>query len=148
MIDTVTGSMASRKSIGPPGSAALRGARGETNGVTALEVPDDLAGKRRLAAGRATQLADDPLLKACVDVDLLAGQRGAPAVRAAISSRLQCAEAATQQNALEQLHMSCGRRHDVLEFVALAPAPAVTRSFPRDTWAARVTTGFSRRLRG
>jgi len=81
--------MASRKSIGTPGSATLRRASGKTNGVTALEVPDDLTRQRRLAACRTAQLADDPLLTTGVNVDLLARQRCTSAVSTAIPSCLQ-----------------------------------------------------------
>jgi len=73
--------------------------------VTALEVADDLTRKWRLAPSRATELADDPLLTVRVDVDLLAGERRAPAVDAAVSGSLQGTEATTQEPSLELLHM-------------------------------------------
>jgi hypothetical protein len=73
--------------------------------VPALEVADDLTGKWRLAPGRATELADDPLLTVRVDVDLLSSERRAPTVDAAVSGSLQGTEAATQEPSLELLHM-------------------------------------------
>lgn len=77
----------------------------EADGVPALEVPDELAGERRLAPRGATQLADDPLLRARVDVDLLAGQRRAPTVRTAVAGGLQGTEPAAQEPSLELLHV-------------------------------------------
>ena len=59
-----------------------------------------------LAAPRPAQLADDPVLAPGVEVDQLAGQRGAPAVDAAVPVGLEGAETATQQDALELLHVS------------------------------------------
>lgn len=73
--------------------------------MPALEVPDDLGGERRLAPSRATELADDPLLTVRVHVDLLAGERRAPTIDAAVSGSLQGAEATTQEPPLELLHM-------------------------------------------
>lgn len=83
----------------------LRRAGHEADGVPALKVPDDLAGQRRLVPRRATQLADDPLLPVRVHVDLLAGQRRAPAVRTAVAGGLQSSEAAAQEPSLELLDM-------------------------------------------
>jgi hypothetical protein len=107
-IDTETGSTASASLMAAAAGPRLRrsGRAGhEADGVPALEVPDDLAGKRRLAPSRATQLADDPLLRVLVEVDLLAGERRAPAVHAAGSGSLQGAEAAPQEPSLELLHV-------------------------------------------
>jgi hypothetical protein len=73
--------------------------------VPALEVPDDLAREWRLAPGGATELADDPLLTICVEVDLLACERRAPTVHTAVSGSLQRTETATQEPSLELLHV-------------------------------------------
>jgi hypothetical protein len=64
-------------------------ASGETHGVTVLAVPDDLARDGSIPLARAAQLTDDPLLRTCVEVDLLAGQRRAPAVHATMAIGLQ-----------------------------------------------------------
>ena len=74
--------------------------------MAVLEVAHDLARHRRLAAQRAAQLADDALRARLVQVDLLAGQRRAPAVGAAVAVGLQGADAAAQQHALELLDMA------------------------------------------
>jgi hypothetical protein len=121
MIETVTGSIASASLMtgaeGRRGEAARtpdeahRGpsaresgsARGETHGVTVLAVPNDLARDGSIPLARATQLTDDPLLRACVEVDLLAGQRRASAVHAAMAIGLQRSEPAAQQHDLELL---------------------------------------------
>jgi hypothetical protein len=76
-------------------------------------VADELAGERRLAARTTAQLTDDPLLvsgapgyapaRAFVQVHVLAGERRAPAVGAAMPVGLEVDHAATQQKALELL---------------------------------------------
>ena len=131
---------AERRAVEPLASAA-RGAAtpardGETHGVAVLAVPDELARHRGLAAARATQLADDPLLAPGVEVDLLAGQRRAPAVGAAVSVGLQGTEAAAQQDALELLHMGRRRGHDALGFRRPAPGSCRDGAIP----AARLRT--------
>jgi hypothetical protein len=89
---------------GPP-RCRLGRAGHKTHSVAALEVPDDLAGQWRLMPCRAAQLADDPLLIAGVEVDLLAGERRAPTIRTAVAGGLEGTETAAQEPALELLHV-------------------------------------------
>src|ERR1700760_3120210 len=76
-----------------------------------LAVAHGLAGDGRLAPQRAAQLADDPTAATVVEVDVLAGQRRAPAVGAAIAVGLERADAAAQEEALELLYMGHRRSH-------------------------------------
>jgi len=55
---------------------------------------------------RPAQLADEALFAPGVQMDLLAGQRRAPAIGAAVSGGLERAEAAAQQHQLELLDVS------------------------------------------
>jgi hypothetical protein len=70
-----------------------------------LAVTHDLAGDGRLAPQRATELADEPATATVVDVDVLAGQRCAATVGAAIAVGLERADAAAQEKALELLYV-------------------------------------------
>ena len=81
------------------------GARHQAHGVAVLGVPDELARHWGVLATPAAQLADDPLLASGVDMDALAGERRATTVGAAVPARLERAETATQQQALELLDM-------------------------------------------
>lgn len=71
--------------------------------MTVLAVPDGLARNGSIPLARATQLTDDPLSRPRVEVDLLAGQRRASAVHAAMAIGLQRPEPAAQQHDLELL---------------------------------------------
>src|ERR1700690_3058646 len=84
----------------------------EAHGVALLAMPDDLARDGGLAPTRAAQLTHDALLRASVDVDLLAGHRRASAIHAAMAVRLERPEAAAQQHDLELLYVG-GRRSPV-----------------------------------
>ena len=75
--------------------------------MAVLGVAHDLGRDRGLAAQRAAELADDAP-GASVQVDVLAHERRAPAVGAAIAVGLQRADAATQQDALELLDVALG----------------------------------------
>jgi hypothetical protein len=100
-------------------------------------VAHDLAGDRRVAAQRATQLTYDFAAATVVQVHVLARQRGAPTVDAAVAVGLQSAQAASQQVALELLDVLDGRGHLALisplcalllpcsERCSDAPAPGV-----------------------
>src|SRR2546429_363782 len=79
-------------------------ARGEAHGVTMLAVANELRRHRCLAAQPSAELAHDASLAALVEMDLLARQRRAPTVRAAIAIGLQRADAAAQERALEAIH--------------------------------------------
>src|SRR6478672_3540167 len=106
-VETVTGSTApaSLERVLIPGRPAharlsrLGCAHRETHGVTVLAVANDLAGDRRLMTQGAAQLADDPPAPLVVQVDMLAGQRRAPAVRTASAVGLQGTHPAAQQAA-------------------------------------------------
>jgi len=73
--------------------------------VAVLAMPDDLARHRRLTLARAAQLADDPMWAPGIEVHLLACQRCAPAVDAAVPVGLERAQPAAQQQVLELLDM-------------------------------------------
>lgn len=90
-----------------PGSGELRGA-GEAHGVAVLGVAHELGRDRMRTTQRAAQLADDPL-NVGVQMHVLAHERRAAAVHAAIPIGLQSAEAATQLQALELLDVVLGR---------------------------------------
>ncbi len=77
--------------------AALGRAGRQPHRMTVLAVTHDLARDRRLAPQRAAELADEPAVTAVVDVHVLASQRRAPAVGAAVAIGLELADAATQQ---------------------------------------------------
>ncbi len=100
------------------------GARGQAHRETVLTVPDDLAGDRCLAAQRTAELADHPLAASAQQVDLLADQRRAAAVRAAAPVGLQRADAAAQQKPLQLLDMTVCERHRVSAFAVPAAAPS------------------------
>lgn len=74
--------------------------------MSVLAVPDDLGRVGGLALARAAQLADDPLPRAGIDVNLLARQRCTPTVRAAVPVGLERPETAAQQHDLELLYVS------------------------------------------
>ena len=99
--------------------------------MAVLAVADDLAGDRALATQQAAQLADDPVRAPVVEMDVLAGQRRAPAVGAALAVGLERAEAAAQQVALELLDVD--RRRAIDSRVSpsgrrLLPVPRPARS--------------------
>ena len=75
--------------------------------MAVLEVAHELGRDRMLTAQWAAQLADDAL-NAGVQVDVLAHERRASAVRAAIAIGLQRADAAAQLHALELLDVVLG----------------------------------------
>lgn len=93
--------------------------------MAVLGVAHELRGDRVLTAQRAAQLADDAL-SVGVQVDVLAHQGRAAAVRAAIPIGLQRPDAAAQQEALELLDVALGgtahRWLDSPERTALLPA--------------------------
>ncbi len=95
-----------------PGLAWLGRAGGETDGVAVLGVAHDLRGHRRLATESAAELADDSVGGgadgACVQVDVLACERGASTVGAAVAVGLERTDTAPQENALELLDMAGG----------------------------------------
>jgi hypothetical protein len=66
-------------------------------------VPDELARDRDLTLTRTTQLADDPLSRPGVQMNVLAGERRASAIHAAVAIGLQRPKPAAQQNHLELL---------------------------------------------
>jgi len=70
-------------------------ANGEAHGVTVLAVANELGRQRLLAAQLPAELAHDAPLAPLVEVHLLARQRRAPAVGAAIAIGLQRTDAAT-----------------------------------------------------
>jgi len=132
-VETVTGSTApaslERVLIRGRPARARRprsgGAHCEANGVAVLAVANDLAGDRCLMTQRAAQLAHDPPAALVVQVDMLACQRRAPAVRAAIAVGLQCTDPAAQQAALQLLDVGHRESHDRR---TSPPAPALLRS--------------------
>lgn len=75
--------------------------------MAVLGVAHELGRDRMLTAERTAQLADDAL-STSVQVDVLAHERRAPAVRAAIPIGLQGTDAATQLQALELLDVVFG----------------------------------------
>lgn len=75
--------------------------------MAVLGVAHELGRDRMLTAQRAAQLADDALSTG-VQMDVLAHERRAPAVRAAIPIGLQGTDAATQLQALELLDVMFG----------------------------------------
>ena len=75
--------------------------------MAVLGVAHELGRDRVLAAQGAAQLADDAL-DARVQMHMLAHQRRAPAVAAAVAVGLQRTDAATQQEALELLDVALG----------------------------------------
>src|SRR5580704_6899243 len=99
------------------------GAGGQPHGVAVLAVPDDLARDRCLAAHRAAQLAEDPVLAPGVEMNQLAGQRRASAVRAAVPVGLEGAQPAPQQTSLKLLYVVYERCHDPSDFATPCPAP-------------------------
>ena len=100
----VHGARQSKARGAPDRRRAAQAARAvEADRVTVLAVAHDLARDGRLAAQRAAQLADDAAVAAVVEVHVLAGQRRAPAVDAALAPGLQSAHTASQQEALELL---------------------------------------------
>ena len=98
-----------------------------------------------VAAQRAAQLADDAPAAAVVEVHVLARQRRAPAVDAAVAVGLQGAHAAPQQQALELLDVGGGRSHLPTGFAVPAALPA---SAIRAVGAARSASGFSANATG
>ena len=60
--------------------------------MAVLAVAHELGGHWRLAASRAAERADDAIVAAAVDVDVLPGKRRAPAVRAAVAVGLEGSE--------------------------------------------------------
>jgi hypothetical protein len=74
-------------------------------------VANDLGRCRGLAAKRPAELTDDAI-GAPVEMNVLAGQRGAPAISAAMPVGLEGTDTATQQDALELLNVTRGEGHD------------------------------------
>ncbi len=105
----------------------LRKGRGEAHGVAVLAVTHDLAGERRLAVGLTAELADEPLPRAAaiaVYVHLLARQRRASTVGAALPSGLQLTDAAAQQKTLQLLDVADRERHGASDFAVAGQGPA------------------------
>jgi hypothetical protein len=75
--------------------------------VTVLAVAHELRRLRLLTAPRAAQRAHDALLAPAVQVDMLARQRGAPAVGATVAVGLQRSQASAQEHALQLLDIGC-----------------------------------------
>jgi hypothetical protein len=67
-----------------------------------LAVADGLARDRSVAAQRPAELAHDPASAALIEMDLLAGQRCAPAVATAVAVGLELTDAAAQYEPLER----------------------------------------------
>ncbi len=74
--------------------------------MAVLAMADQLTGYRGLPAMRTAQLADEVVRAPVVDVHLLACQRCAPAVGAALAVGLQRAQTAAQEHSLELLDMA------------------------------------------
>ena len=99
---------AARPLRGAGGASGERGyAAREPHGMAVLGVAHELGRDRMLATQWAAQLADDPL-NTGVQMDVLAHQRRASAVRAAIPIGLQSPYAASQLQALELLDVMLG----------------------------------------
>src|SRR5271166_1658202 len=98
--------------------AELGGADGEPHGVAVLGMAHELARHGRLAPQRPAELADDALPAAVVEVELLADQRRAPAVHAAVAVGLERSDAPLQQHALEWLREGGARDHRPPGFAA------------------------------
>jgi hypothetical protein len=98
-----------RVTLGPV--EGLRRAGGETDGVAVLCVAHDLRGQRGLATEGTAELADDPVRagrRAFIQMHLLARERGASTVGAAMAVGLERTDATPQQDALELLDMAYG----------------------------------------
>src|SRR3954447_25364666 len=133
--ETLTGS--TRRRIMPaargPGS---RRARQPSHRVPVLAVAHELAVLRLFAAQRAAQRADEV---AGVVVHPLAGERGAPAIGAAVAIAGQGAEALAQELALQ---IGAELKH-ARNFVTLKSAPSVIS--PMISWSSlRRTLGSAR----
>lgn len=88
-----------------------------------LGVAHELGRDRVLAAQRVAQLADDAS-SARIQVDMLAHERSAPAVAAAVAIGLQRADAAAQQDKLELFDIALGGLAHGAKFAAVRRAPA------------------------
>jgi hypothetical protein len=88
-------------------SRALGGANGEADCLAVLGVAHDLRGDRGLVAERAAKLADDAV-GTSIHMDVLARERSAPAVGAAMPVGLEGADTAAKEDALELLDMAYG----------------------------------------
>ena len=119
-----------------PPRARLCGAGREPHRVAVLGVAHDLARHRSLAAQGPAELADQACGASVVEMDMLADQRRALAVDAAVAVLLKGAEAVAQQQALElppvdaRASSSLGGRqsHLVTDFAIEAPPPAGVQS--------------------
>ena len=83
----------------------------EADRVSVLAVADELGGERDLSAPGAAQRADDALAGSPVDVHVLAGQRRASAVRAAVAVGLEGSDAPAQKHPFQLLDMGRGGGH-------------------------------------
>jgi hypothetical protein len=92
--------------------------------MTVLAVTHELARDRCVATQRPAQLADDPLFASVIQMDVLARQRCAPAVGAAVAIGLQRTDPAAQQEALELLYMGDRQRHGHSDFAVAVRAPS------------------------
>jgi hypothetical protein len=101
-----------RANGGPQVVSRLGRASGEADGVAVLAVAHDLGRERSVATQGAAELADDPPVgvgtRASIQVYVLARERRASAVGAAMAVGLERTDAAPQKDALELLDMACG----------------------------------------
>lgn len=74
----------------------LRGASSQADRVTVLAVAHELARDRGIATQRPAQLTDDPLFASVIQMDMLACERRAAAVGAAMAIGLQRTDPAAQ----------------------------------------------------
>lgn len=99
-----------RASDTPRARCKLGRAGGETDGVAVLAVAHDLSRDRGIATQRTAELADDPPVgargRAPIQVDVLARERRAATVGAAMAVGLERTDAALQQDTLELLDMA------------------------------------------
>jgi len=141
MIDTVTGSTATASldaahlgrglGVEPEQVLQLGGAGSQAYGVAVLGVANDLGGYRGLAAQRPTELADYAIGtggRASIQVNVLACQRGAPAIGAAMPVGLEGTDTATQQDALELFHMAGREGHGLKDSSSCAQLLPVWKS--------------------
>src|SRR4051812_16477713 len=117
----------------PGGQNGSGGARRESHGLAVTGVAHGLARHRRVPAQLAAELADEPRRApgaVLVEVHLLPDQRRAAAVGALRSPRLELAEPAHHQLALELLDVILDGTHGT-PFGASARGPPSAVSRPR-----------------
>jgi hypothetical protein len=88
-----------------------------------LAVANELGRVGRIAAARTAESTDDPLVVAAVEVHVLARERRAPTVGAAVAVGLESPYPPAQQYPFELLDIGDGGRHES-EFAAVPVLPS------------------------